>query len=243
MSTIYGYCRISTTKQSSERQVRNIKKEYPEAVIIKEAYTGRTTQRPRFTKLLKNVKEGDTIVFDSVSRMSRNSEDGVKIYFALYDTGVNLIFLKEPYINSSVFKEKSKDKIELLGTDEDEILKGINNYFRILAKRQIKIAFDQSEKEVEDMRQRIKEGIETARLDGKQIGQKAGIKFNIKKEQPAKDKIRELSKDFDGYNNDIQCIKIIGISRNTFYKYKRELRQSMKNDKTTNIKLNLCQAQ
>ena len=30
----YGYCRISTKKQSLERQVRNIKAEYPDAVIL-----------------------------------------------------------------------------------------------------------------------------------------------------------------------------------------------------------------
>ena len=37
---IYGYCRISTHKQNIERQERNIKGEYPEAIIIKEEYTG-----------------------------------------------------------------------------------------------------------------------------------------------------------------------------------------------------------
>ena len=37
---IYGYCRISTRKQSIERQERNIKEEYPGAIIIKEEYTG-----------------------------------------------------------------------------------------------------------------------------------------------------------------------------------------------------------
>ena len=32
--SIYGYARISTSKQSIERQVRNIEREYPGAVII-----------------------------------------------------------------------------------------------------------------------------------------------------------------------------------------------------------------
>lgn len=40
MGKIYGYVRISTKKQNMERQIRNIQKEYPEAVIIKEVYTG-----------------------------------------------------------------------------------------------------------------------------------------------------------------------------------------------------------
>ena len=49
---IYGYCRISTSKQNIERQERNIKAEYPTATIIREAYTGTKIDRPQFTKLL-----------------------------------------------------------------------------------------------------------------------------------------------------------------------------------------------
>ena len=71
---IYGYCRISTNKQSIERQVRNIERDYPNAKIIKEVYTGTKINRIEFNKLLKVVKQGDTIVFDSVSRMSRNAQ-------------------------------------------------------------------------------------------------------------------------------------------------------------------------
>ena len=32
----YGYCRISTGKQNIDRQIRNIKDEYPEAMIVEE---------------------------------------------------------------------------------------------------------------------------------------------------------------------------------------------------------------
>lgn len=80
-----------------------------------------------------------------------------------------------------------------------------------------------SEKEVEDFHQRTREGIETARLNGKQIGQKSGNKLHIKKEAPAKEKIRKYNRDFEGNLTDIECMKLIGISRNTYYKYKREI--------------------
>ena len=119
-----------------------------------------------------------------------------------------------------------RDKIELQGTDEDEIFKGLNNYFRKLAAKQSRIAFDQAEKEVQDLRQRTREGIETARLNGKQIGQRPENKLKIKKEAPAKAKIRKYSKDFDGSLPDTECMKIVGVSRNTYYKYKRELKYS-----------------
>lgn len=224
MCTVYGYARISRKEQSIDRQIRNISKEYKDVVIRAEAFTGTKIDRPEWNKLYKVVKPGDTIVFDSVSRMSRNADEGIDTYFALYERGVNLVFLKEHYIDSAVYAENKKDKIELQGTDEDEIFKGLNNYFRKLAIRQIRIAFEQAEKEVEDLHQRTKEGLQTAKLNGKQIGQKQGIKFNVKKSGPAKEIILKHSKDFNGTLNDAECIKLVGISRNTFYKYKAELK-------------------
>ncbi|MCR5735113.1 MAG: recombinase family protein [Lachnospiraceae bacterium] len=220
---IYGYCRISRKEQSIERQIRNIKSAYADAMIIQEAFTGTRMDRPEWLKLYSKVKAGDTIIFDSVSRMSRNADEGVQIYFELYEKNVQLIFLKEHYIDTSVYAENMRDKIELQGTDEDEIFKGLNNYFRKLAERQIRIAFEQAEKEVLDLHQRTKEGIETARLNGKQIGQRPGNKLTVKKKGPAKEKILKYSRDFNGSLSDIECIQLIGISRNTYYKYKREL--------------------
>ena len=60
---VYGYCRISTFKQSMERQIRNIKLAYPDAVIVKETYTGTKKQeRKEFEKMIKVVFTGDTLV-------------------------------------------------------------------------------------------------------------------------------------------------------------------------------------
>ena len=47
--TVYGYARVSTLKQKIERQIANIKEQYPDAVIITESYTGTTTDRPNLT--------------------------------------------------------------------------------------------------------------------------------------------------------------------------------------------------
>ena len=221
---VYGYARISRPQQSIERQIRNIKSYNANTHIVQEAYTGTKMDRPEWMKLCNKVKSGDAIVFDSVSRMSRTADEGVKTYFTLYEKGIQLIFLKEHYIDTAVYAENMKDKIELQGTDEDEIFKGLNNYFRKLAERQIRIAFEQSEKEIADLHQRTREGIETARLNGKQIGQKPGSILNVKKKGPSKSAILKYSKSFNGNLSDSECIKLIGISRNTYYKYKKELK-------------------
>ena len=222
---IYGYCRISTDKQNIERQIRNIQKAYPDAVIKQEVYTGtKTDGRKVFEQLLKTVKSGDTIIFDSVSRMSRNAETGFQVYQELYDKGVELVFLKEPHINTATYKKALSNNVAMTGTKTDIILKAINEYLMELAKEQIIIAFEQSEKEVSDLHQRTKEGIETARRSGKQIGRQKGTKVTTQKCIKAKQDIQKLSKDFDGTLSDVDCIRLIGITRHTYYKYKAELK-------------------
>ena len=225
---IYGYCRISTREQSIERQQRNIKALYPAARIVNEVYTGTKVEgRKEWNKLLKAVQSGDTIVFDSVSRMSRNAIEGFELYKDLYEKGVELVFIKEQHISTSTYKMALNNNIQLTGTAVDSILKGVNDYLLALAEQQIKIAFEQSEKEVKDLQQRTREGIETARLNGKQIGQVKGAKLITKKSIEAKAQIQKYSKDFNGTLKDIEVIKLIGISRNSYYKYKKELTQEL----------------
>lgn len=222
--TTYGYARISTKKQNIERQIRNILAEAPDARIYEEAYTGTTTERKEWKKLLKQLKTGDTIIFDSVSRMSRNAEEGFATYEELFNNGVKLVFIKEPHINTDTYRSAIDTGITMTGTTVDFILEGINKYLMALAKEQIRLAFEQSEKEVQDLHQRTKEGIETARQNGKQIGQKEGAKLTTKKSIAAKAEILKHCKDFGGSLNDIDTMKLTGLARNTYYKYKRELK-------------------
>ena len=231
---VYGYCRISTKKQNIERQERNIKAVNPSAVIIKEVYTGTKSDRKEWRKLLRAVAPNDTIIFDSVSRMSRNAEEGFETYERLYNQGVNLVFLKEPHINSDTYKGALDNKINIAinsgsaATDEfmSGIIAAVNKYLMSLAKEQIRLAFEQSQKEVDDLHQRTREGIQTAKINGKQIGQRQGAKLVTKKSLAAKEIILKHSQDFSGSLNDLEVMRLTGLARNTYYKYKRELRES-----------------
>ena len=225
---IYGYCRISSNRQSIERQVRNIKKDFPEAIMVEEVFTGtKMYERKKLQQLLKKVKPGNTIVFDSVSRMSRDADEGFRLYEELYNKGINLVFLKEPHINTDTYKSTLASSVPLTDTEVDFILEGINKYLMALAKQQIKLAFLQAEKEVQDLRQRTREGLITAKLNGKQVGYVKGTKLTTKKSIAAKKQIRKYSKDFEGTLKDTEVMKLIGISRNSYYKYKRELNTEM----------------
>lgn len=225
---IYGYCRISTAKQSIERQERNIKAAYPEAVIIKEIFTGTKTEgRVEWEKLHKTVKAGDTIVFDSVSRMSRNAAEGVELYMELFNKNIVLVFLKESYINTEVYRSTIEQTIGATGNDIADIyIEATNKVIKLLAEKQIIKAFEQAEKEVEDLHQRTREGIVTARLNGKQIGRAEGTKVTTKKSIEMKEKIKKMAKDFGGQMTDKEVIETLGIARNTYFKYKREIKES-----------------
>ena len=227
MAVIYGYARVSTPKQSLDRQLRNIRDAYPEAIIVSDEWTGTQMQRPGWVKLSRTVAEGDTIVFDAVSRMSRNSEEGVKTYFELFDRGVELVFLKEHHIDTATYKKALCNSVPMTGTAVDLILSGINQYLKELAAEQIRLAFLQAEAEVRSLRSRTKEGLVTARLNGKRLGAVPGKRLATKKSKVAKEVIRKYSKEFGGTLDDAACLKLAGVSRNSFYKYKKEMRFEM----------------
>lgn len=239
---VYGYARVSTIKQELNRQIDSIKSAFPEAIIITESYTGTTINRPAWDKLMISVNrdlEKDihvTIVFDEVSRLARNSKEGFDLYKELFNKNVNLVFLKEKHLDSSVFAEKVKNAEEL-NTGKDYMNEGMRIILLGIAEEQIKIAFEQAESEVKHLHKRTSEGVKQAQkryyeeealgVPHKKLlpGRQTGTKINTKKSIEAKEIIRKHSKDFGGTLSDAEVIKLASISRNSFYKYKRELKQ------------------
>ena len=153
---------------------RAVRVECP-ASLYKEkiAYTGTSIFRPEWRKIYRILKAGDTVVFDSVSRMSRHAEEGFALYEDLYCKGIRLIFLKEHHIDTETYKKALSGSIVMTGTNVDFILKGINEYLMALAK----------------------------------------------------EKIRIHCKAFGGTLDDMECMKLTGLARNTYYKYKRQIRE------------------
>ncbi|MBO4534121.1 MAG: recombinase family protein [Treponema sp.] len=234
MCKLYSYCRVSTQRQDLQRQIDNITKLYPNAAIYSDKFTGATTDRPNWNKLHKLLQAGDTVVFDSVSRMSRNAAEGSELYQELYCKGVNLIFINEPHCNTDTYKQSAAQSIPETGNEIADIyIQATNKVIMILAKRQIEIAFEQAEKERKDICKRVKEGMQAkknkAAAEGITItyGLEKGAKLTVKKAAPAKDIILKHSKDFNGTLTDSEVCKLAGISRNTYYKYKAELRAEL----------------
>ncbi len=247
--SVYGYCRTSTRKQRIQRQVDNIKERYPDAFIIEECFTGTTLDRPNWKRLYRRIltekvkgKEV-TVVFDELSRMSRNAEEGFALYEELYEKGINLVFIKEPHLDTEVYRKSLQEQLSSTGNEIADIyIEATNRVLMIMAKNQIELAFRTAQHEVDFLHKRTSEGVRKAMASGKTVGRKENSSVTVWKDPYIKEIIRKKSKDFEGSNNDMEVIAIINsttvdypdshggtekrklsVSRNTYYKYKREM--------------------
>lgn len=155
----YCYIRKSTDKQTYERQYYVLKERgYINGVnctYVEETYTGRTIKRPIFDKLLKNCKENDTIVVESLTRLSRGG---------LYQT-VELVknIVEKKKINLVVLKENLTFNA---GKNMDSITKLILGIFSIVA-----------EFERDQTSERTKEYLQGAKKNGTILGRRTNFTF------------------------------------------------------------------
>ena len=243
-SKVYAYARVSTRHQSLDRQIANIRAAFPDvAEIVTEKFTGTKMDRPAWNRLFKKLGEGDTVIFDEVSRMSRDADEGFATYRELFARGVNMVFLKEPHINSDTYKaaldaQMPETSIGGEGNEaEQELIDGIrsalNRYLMRLAERQIKIAFQQSQKEVDHLHKRVSEGMRAANAGEKIAEARTGNTYETKKSKEMKVRIRQMSRDFDGTMTDRDGMEVLGLARNSYYKYKRQMLEAQDDSEDT----------
>ena len=239
MEEVIGIARISRKTQNLQRQVNSIRAKYPNARIIKITCSGAKVIGYReFEKVIDEVKQKKNgkkykLVFESASRMSRDSEGGCTLYEDLFNHDVCIEFLKEPQINTEVYKRALNNQIQVQvktgnkATDEliNTVIKALNVFTMALAKEQIKKIFDEAESELNHIHYRTSEGIAVAKAEGKRIGTPKGTKLITKKSKQAKEIILKHSKDFNGTLSDKELLKLTGVAPNTYYSYKRQLKE------------------
>ena len=91
---VFGYARVSTEQQNIDRQLDMLQK-YGVDFIYNEKMTGTKRNRPELEKLLERLTEGDTVVVESLSRLSRSTKDLIWLMETFNSKGVNLVSLKE----------------------------------------------------------------------------------------------------------------------------------------------------
>ena len=235
---IIGYARVSTPTQKLSRQIDNLKKAYPDIVIIQETYSGKTQNRPKWQKLLRQCRAGNVskLVFDEVSRFSRNAEEAIKEYKELYELGIELEFIKEPHINSEVYRQASQRQINVdTSTMDDDtahllntVIEGLNDYLLAVAEKQIKLAFERAQAERELLSKRTSEGLKQAKLMGSKVGRQKGERLETRKKKRAVKIIRQHYKLLGGELTATQCFLLCQVTKSTFYRYINEMREEDK---------------
>ena len=148
---IFGYVRVSSKEQNEARQLETMRKEgIEERDIFIDKASGKNFDRPQYQLLKQMVREGDTVVFDSITRMGRNMNDTMKEYEWFVENGVQLRFIKEPMINTS--------------NEQDDIMK------QAIQKIILTLLTAFAEKERDEIKTRQAEGIAVAKAQGKHLG-------------------------------------------------------------------------
>jgi len=189
--------------------------------------------RPEWEKLFRRLENNDVIVFDSVSKMGIDAAEAFVLYKELVCKNIRLVFIRERYLDTESYREALNGIISLSLSPEEQaannLLKGVmsavDHFIMNKIEQDIYKAYAQSEKKIKELSRRTSEGIEAARSSGKQIGTVKGAVHETKKSKAVKPLIIKLSKDFEGELSDKECMKLIGLSNNTYYKYKRELKR------------------
>lgn len=161
MNKTYCYIRISTDKQEYNRQVQIFKdKGYINGVnceYVEETFTGTKTKRPEFDKLIKKMEKGDTLICESLSRLSRGGV--IKTLDLITE------FIQKKQINVIILKENFN---LLAGEKPDANTNLLLGIFSVLG---------QFERDL--ISERTKEGLKAVKTKGTRLGKPKG-QYNTK---------------------------------------------------------------
>ena len=196
---IFGYVRVSSKEQNEARQMETMRKEgIEERDIFIDKASGKNFQRPQYQLLKQMVREGDTVVFDSITRMGRNMDDTMKEYKWFVENGVQLRFIKEPMINTS--------------NEHDDVMK------RAIQTIILTLLTAFAEKEREEIKTRQAEGIAVAKAQGKHLG-RPKTEITQEFEQAYKQwKENEITA--------VEAMKKVNVPRSTFYRIVKEYEET-----------------
>ncbi|OFD69307.1 MULTISPECIES: recombinase family protein [Bacillus cereus group] len=198
----FGYVRVSSKDQNEERQIQNMKDlgiEDRDIFIDKES--GKNMERENYQMLKRLVRTGDTIVFDSLTRLGRNMNDTLEEFRHYEKHRVNLQFIKEPYINVNYTGESTNDVIQ-----------------SAIQKATLTILSAFAEKERIDIKQRQAEGIALARKQGKRLGRPP-----VEITEEFMDAYKEWK---SGSITAVGAMKKYGIKRSSFYKLAKQYEEN-----------------
>jgi len=150
----FGYVRVSSKDQNEERQIQNMKDlGIEDRDIFIDKQSGKNMKRENYQMLKRLVRIGDTIVFDSLTRLGRSMNDVLEEFRYYERHEINLQFIKEPFINVNYKGETTNDVIQ-----------------SAIQKATLTILSAFAEKERYAIKQRQAEGIALTEKQGRRLG-------------------------------------------------------------------------
>lgn len=191
-SQIYGYVRVSTKEQNEDRQLIAMQNfGVKQSNIYMDKLSGKDFERPKYKRLMKKIKPGDTLVIKSIDRLGRNYEEILEQWRIITkEKQVGIVVLDMPLLDT-------RHKNDLTGTLIADIVLQLLSYV--------------AETERINIRQRQAEGIAAAKARGVHLGRPRidiPVEFYILKERYQS---REITTR--------EAAKILGISATTFLRW------------------------
>ena len=225
MAKEFGYCSSGCSRPQFEKQIDGINRNYPNAILIKEVYSKTMTDRTELKKLMAQLDRDDTLVVHSMDRLSRDPEVLFTYYKEMAEKGIHLIFINQPYMNTDIYLSVYEEMTSRSPVTEHPVIK--KSLEQLLAV-QISKVLEKNWEDLQSHRSHMKESFEQARAEEKQSGTGRGKRYESRKSFMVKELIKKYNQNYDGMMNDVQTMDQIRgemgtISRNTYYKYKKEL--------------------
>ncbi|QNU66716.1 recombinase family protein [Ruminiclostridium herbifermentans] len=215
MSNVYGYHRTSTTDQHLDRGITAIN-DYCKAnnITLTEMFTdqqtGKNFNRPDYQAMKRIAKnKGDVIILSELDRLGRNKEDTLKELQHYKSLGVRVMILEIP----TTLVEYSK----MDNTMATMIMETINNML-------VEMYATFAHAEMQKREKRQKEGIQAKKVRGdwQDYGRPKAIDYRVFE--------NEYKKVVDGEMKPFECMKKLGMTKPTFYRYKKQYEVKQKQE-------------
>ena len=199
----YGYARISTGKQKTDRQI-DILEKYNLDRIYADVVTGSKFDRPEYQKLTEEIlREGDELFVKEVDRLGRNKRETLEELRKLKQKGVIIRILEIPSTLTLRNNETEQNKL---------MLEMINNML-------IEMYTTFAQVELEKIRTRTKEALAAKKNRGETLG------------RPRVELPKNFKKVYRQYKNRditaVQAMKLLDLKKTTFYKLVKEYEDLM----------------
>lgn len=195
MGKVYGYIRVSSKDQNIARQLAALEEFHlKKRYIFIDKMSGKDFNRPSYLRLMKRIKEGDLIIIKSIDRLGRNYDEIIEQWrFITKEKRADIRVLDMPLLDTTLSKD-------ILGTFIADLVLQVLSFC--------------AHEERNNIKQRQKEGIDAAK--------KRGVHFGRRPISLPKDFSIVVQAFENKQISEREAIQLLGMSRTSFYKYKKE---------------------